>query len=520
MVTAHHLPVSIAINPKPWALSPRVICPIPNAQLTLPLFSIYGNRRRASLISVREDGSNEIRSTSNEIWSDILKIHKTVNSTYPWVLLPPAREPLPMIDIPPSMVRQPPPPRRPGKEESNTEVEPFKFLAPPVHQQIYYRRRCKRKRVTTDIESLPHELLIEVLARIPPGRQHDIYEARLVCRKWYNIIHTRNFMSAYLHHSPYGLLFKSVCILPQRGGVGVGVEMTQLSYKPRCEVTSSCNGLWLETNMKERGRKLFVTNPTTGQIVCLPPCVRKVSKERYAMGYAPASMEYKAVIYYPPRGTRLCPRPTCHILTVGVDKKWRNLDLGLISSEKAITAFFKPPLITEGFIHWNHPHTHHVLTLNVETETFTETPAPLPPLQDFPARGRQTNIYLSTGKYLTLLSHYGRECSWEVWEMSRPETGEWRKKAHFCLEVHKERFEISGVVPKDFFLPVGWVKYPELLAMRVSGNTNAVFVYNLVTQEIDEIGLPSYVFRYSFVVHKSSLEWIDAVKPTRRLVSQ
>ncbi|CAA0829113.1 Unknown protein [Striga hermonthica] len=420
-------------------------------------------------------------------------------------------------DIPPSIVRQPPPPRRrPGQEEPNMKAEPFKFLLPPIHQQIYYWRRSKRKSLTTCIESLPDELLIEVLARIP-GSQQEIYEARLVCRKWYNIIHTPDFMSANLHHSTYGLLFKSkkresVLILPRREGVGV--EMTQLSYKRRCVVTSSCNGLWLETNMKEKGRKLFVINPTTGQIVGLPTCVGKVSEGKYAMAYSPASMEYKAVIYYPPARTH--PRPaTFQILTAGVDKKWRNVDLGLISSEEALEAFQSIPLVTEGFIHWYCTFFLHVLTLNVETETITKTPAPLLTL------GSQSIIYLSAGKYLTLLSHYG-QCSWQVWELSRPETGEWRKKAHFCLEVHKERFEISGVVPKDFFLPVGWVKYPELLAMRVSGNTNAAFVYNLVTQEIDEIGLPCHIGCYRIAVHKSSLEWLDAVKvkPTRRLVSK
>ncbi|CAA0829153.1 Unknown protein [Striga hermonthica] len=429
-------------------------------------------------------------------------------------IVPSSREPLPMIDIPPSMVRQPPPPRRPGKEELNTELEPFKFLAPPVHQQIYYRRRCKRKSLTTGIESLPDELLIEVLARIP-GSQQEIYEARLVCRKWYNIIHTPNFMSANLHDSTYGLLFKhrdceSLLILPQREGAGV--EMTQLSYKRRFKVTSSCNGLWLETNMNERGRKLFVTNPTTGQVVGLPPCVGKVSEGKYAMAYSPASMEYKAVIYYPPTRTR--PRPAVlQILTAGVDKKWRNVDLGLISSEEAHKAFHSVPLVTEGFIHWNRLYFLHVLTLNVETETITQTPAPLPTI------GSQINIYLSTGKYLTLLSHNG-QFSWQVWELSRPETGEWRKKAHFCLEVHKERFNLSGVVHKDFVLPVGWVKYSELLAMRIGGKSNVFFVYNLVTQEIDEIGLPDYISRYNIAVHKSSLEWLDAVKPTRRLVSK
>ncbi|CAA0815316.1 Unknown protein [Striga hermonthica] len=300
------------------------------------------------------------------------------------------RRSLPKFDIPPSEVCQPPPPRRPGKEEWNTEVAPFKLLVPPVHQatRTFYPRRCKRKRVTADIESLPDELLFEVLVRIPV---QDVYEARLVCRKWYHIIHTRNFISSNLHHSTYGLLFKSVCwesvlILPQRGG---GVEVTQLRYKRRCVVLSSCNGMWLENNLPRQDYS-YVINPLTGQIVILPPCVGRVSEFKYALAYAPASMEYKAAIFHPPFGTY---RAFCHILTDGVDKTWRDIDLGLISSD-ALNAFHNIPLVTEGFVHWHNP----------------------------------------------------------------------------C-----------------------WVKYPELLAMTATDNTqtSAVFLYNLVTQENDEIGLPT-----------------------------
>ncbi|CAA0830952.1 Plant basic secretory protein (BSP) family protein [Striga hermonthica] len=195
------------------------------------------------------------------------------------------------------------------------------------------------------------------------------------------------------------------------------------------------------------------------------------------MGYSPSSMEYKAVVLV------YCPRVYFRILTAGVDKTWRDVDLGLVSSNEAISAFYERPLVTEGFVHWCCHRTHHVLTLNVETETITETPAPLPP----PSLGSQNNVYLSTGKYLSLLRHYG-ECSWQVWEMSRPETGEWRMKADFSLEVHKRRFNLNGVLDKYFLFPIGWLKYSELLALRAKDEGPAVFVYNLVTQEVDEIG--------------------------------
>ncbi|KAL3629277.1 hypothetical protein CASFOL_026499 [Castilleja foliolosa] len=69
----------------------------------------------------------------------------------------------------------------------------------------YRPRSCKGKGLT-EIESLPDEVLFDVLVRL---QARDIYDlARLVCRKWYHMIHTRTFIYAHLQRSTYGLLFR------------------------------------------------------------------------------------------------------------------------------------------------------------------------------------------------------------------------------------------------------------------------------------------------------------------------
>ncbi|CAA0834886.1 Unknown protein [Striga hermonthica] len=165
-------------------------------------------------------------------------------------------------------------------------------------------------------------------------------------------------------------------------------------------------------------------------------------------------------------------------------------------------------MISEGFMHWTHPPTNQVLTVNLETETFIETPGPIP----VAGTGNVNNIYLSTGRYLSLLRRSG-DYSWEIWEISRPERGEWRKKADFSLEAHKGRFKQLGLRHDDkFLIPVGWVKYPELLALKSDDEKHraVIFLYNLVTQEFDKIELPFYFPMCNIMVHKSSLEWLDA----------
>ncbi|CAA0834834.1 Unknown protein [Striga hermonthica] len=403
------------------------------------------------------------------------------------------------------MLRQPPPPRLSKaaiKEEGSAQVAPFKFLLPQDDQIIggrtFYLRRCKRKR-PTEIDSLSDELLMEVLARIPIGQ--DIYEARLVCRKWYHIIHTRDFMRFYLQHATYVLLFKctilgSFLMLPQGGA---RVEISRLRYKRKRPITSSCNGLWLENQVGDRDN-LYAMNPATGQVVLLPPLVKRVQVGFHAIGYVPASMEYKAVVFWPQ--SALCEKRYCYILNVGVDKLWRKVEFEFTTPLRK-----NHLMISEGFMHWTHPPTNEVLTLNLETEIFTETPGP-PPV----AGTRYVdNIYLSTGRYLSILRRSG-DYSWEIWEMSRPERGEWRKKADFSLEAHKGRFEELGILHEEFLTPVGWVKYSELLALKcVDGeHPNVVFLYNIVTQEFDKMELPFYIGMCNTMVHKSSLEWLDA----------
>ncbi|KAL6545593.1 hypothetical protein OROGR_009467 [Orobanche gracilis] len=67
----------------------------------------------------------------------------------------------------------------------------------------YYLRRCKRVR-PTHIESLPDKLLPDIFIRIPTDHLYD--RARLVCRRWYCIIHSYDFVSTQIQHSTYGLL--------------------------------------------------------------------------------------------------------------------------------------------------------------------------------------------------------------------------------------------------------------------------------------------------------------------------
>ncbi|KAK6164398.1 hypothetical protein DH2020_001262 [Rehmannia glutinosa] len=353
---------------------------------------------------------------------------------------------------------------------------------------------CKRKRLKS-IDSLPDDLLFKILLHLPT---QDIYDkARLVCRKWYRIIHTHHFVYEHLQHTTYGLLFQgfveNAIFLALRQG---RIEISRYSFKFIVPVWATCNGLIVQFDCHNY-KAIYITNPITKQIFVIPSFISiMVRKHLCGIAYAMASMEYKVVVTHDPDGVLKGQR--CAILTVGVDKSWRNVPTEHLSLE-ARKVFNKGPLITEGFMHWAMGGG--VLTLNVETETITETPAPVPQVYT-----RVQMCYVSTGKYLTLLIRCGQYL-WQFWEM-KPETGEWRKLPNISLEAQKCRMEQLGFEHSDTIYPSGWLKYPEVLTFVVSGPDRSSMIFcHLLTQEIDLIDIPNFTDLHKVVVHRNSLVW-------------
>ncbi|KAL3629233.1 hypothetical protein CASFOL_026455 [Castilleja foliolosa] len=407
-----------------------------------------------------------------------------------------------MDNIPPSIIRQtPPPPLTPAaRKEGKTNPEMVGVNNRSTH--TYCPRSCKRKRLT-EIESLPDEVLFDVLVRLPA---HDIYDsARLICSKWYHMIHTRTFIDANFQHSTYGLLFQSKyredSVFLYVGESG-RVEISKIrNNKLRCPVPTSCNGLVLEL---QRGSNynLYVSNPATSQVFALPPFVGYlINYQSFAIGYAAASMEYKAAILVSPA---IGKKNICCILTIGVDKSWRTTGSECVSLATT-RALWSAPLITEGFVHWCDIATNDVLTMNLETEIFTETSGPTPK-----GKPKQWNTYLSTGRYLSLLRPCGDFC-WEVWEMKPKIDYRWRKVWDISLESHKcSTFQRFGFHKYNYLTPIGWLKYLEVLIFKICNSTSSqILVFNLFTLEIVKIELPGPQYNYKIVVHKNSLLWFS-----------
>ncbi|KAL3615065.1 hypothetical protein CASFOL_040726 [Castilleja foliolosa] len=384
------------------------------------------------------------------------------------------------------------------EEENNSGMTGLSKTCPP------YKRNMTK---ATNIECLSDDILFEILLRVPA---QDLYDSsRLVCRKWYNMIHTRNIAHSHFQRSTPGLLAldminnEQVFMTMQNGRI----EISKWSYGYDRPVDSSCNGLLLVSILDPEG--LYITNHVTKQHFDLPPFLpgKVMPHKLLALAYIASSSVYKVVaVSYPTR----CDRDLlCAIMTVGVDTDWRRRVSTQHLSFQAKKLFYWSPLTTPGFVHWaEDDYSECVLTMNVESEIITQIPGPC--LRDV---GKSLWCrYLPTGSYLSLFIGRG-EFSWEVWKM-KPETGEWTIMPSINLEPQKvpkyllfefEKCRMSGPMLR----PVGWSNSLEVLFFDICFRTGIFVAYNVRTREIDSCELPVDCFMTEYFDHKISLLWLD-----------
>ncbi|XP_057785373.1 uncharacterized protein LOC131002896 [Salvia miltiorrhiza] len=413
--------------------------------------------------------------------------------------------------------QKPPPPRRCCTDGSVSDPHSHILSRESmicIRSRPYYSRRCKKER-PTNIESLPTDLLFEILLRLPADHLYE--RARLVCRRWYHIVHSHAFINAQMHGATYGLLLspptenKSLPIYVTADADG-GIHTSELTYLFEIGILATCNGLILE--MKDNPydlRRLVIVNRVTKQSFLLPPFPKDVSYHQYysSLAYSAASLAYKVIA---PATNRLgFPRLQTDydldVFTVGVDESWRHVEVHHLPDHVWRFCFDdKAPLTSEGFLHWARGR--YCATMDVETEIIT--------LSEAPYEYHESKYkYLSTGRCLSLLVACG-DLSWEVWEM-KAETGEWRK-ALPNVDLGAEKFRIQQFAPPEaggVLEPLGWVKYPQVLAFYFDDfywdKKRHCILYNLVTHQLDTIELPrNYTRGYWAFVHKNaSLMWLS-----------
>ncbi|XP_073152789.1 F-box protein At5g07610-like [Henckelia pumila] len=250
-------------------------------------------------------------------------------------------------------------------------------------------------------------------------------------------------------------------------------------------VWSSCNGLILTRDPRYL-RFLYVSDPLTKQRAILPPYFHQIKTHEYfRLAFDEASMEYKVV---QARHCGLFPSKSqnIEILTVGVDRVWRRIDvehLSLISRE----AFISKPLVTGAFIHWIG--TTFILTLNVETETIFQFPLP-------PQSQHGLRKFLPMGSNLSVVCG-SSELYRDVWEMN-PESGTWTMLLRFDLRPLICKFPDLFPHRLKFLDPLGWLEAGEVLFFNTKDTQKCCVAYNIKTSEMQLFEVYTLIISYHF----------------------
>ncbi|CAA0823268.1 Unknown protein [Striga hermonthica] len=342
------------------------------------------------------------------------------------------------------------------------------------HQRSPPAKKQKQMSGETNINgALSNDLLSDIFDRLPA---HDIYKARLVCRWWCHVTHS---------HNTYALLLKEYRSVFSMGTRDGQVEITKLRQQNTSVAVTDCSELCLAFAEGGKCTELILSHHSSGVILNLPSLVTRSATPMYSWGVSCArdSMDLKVVVYIPSDPYTGVMVDEFHMLTIGEgeddDESWR-----VVQAEPRVFKD-KPVLITDGFMHWV-LHDDRLLTINLETEEFTESPGPG---YSIGLSGEVKNTYLSTGKYLSLLRECG-ELYWEVWEMD-PRTFAWRMAGFFSLKEHRSRFKSwNQFIPLRLaIIPVGWVKYLEVLVLCADLVENTILIYNLVKEEMKKMEL-------------------------------
>ncbi|KAL3615575.1 hypothetical protein CASFOL_041236 [Castilleja foliolosa] len=362
----------------------------------------------------------------------------------------------------------------------------------------------------TTIESLPDEIILDILFRLPA---QDINSIKHVFPKWYSMTRKNDFVQTHLRKSTPGLLIlqEPVCRWDQPiffAAPEGRIEISHFHYNFKRTVLSSCNGLLLERHFNDRD--LYITNPATKQRFALPRFPTTTRPSRCcAIAYVATTKEYKVVASFSHSDNFEC---MIMILTVGVDTGWdRRVSIQDLPLE-AKKLLRGDTLTTEGFVHWTRDY-NDILTLNVETEVITQFRVPNScHVGDDGKRLRY--YYLAMGSYLSLLIAKSY-LSWEVWEM-RPENGEWTRMPDIDVEARNVLRHLSSKLKHSrttncWLEPVGWLNSREVLMFHVDldipNPERFLIAYNVRTREIDSFELYYRFLTSYFMAHRNSMVW-------------
>ncbi|KAG8389083.1 hypothetical protein BUALT_Bualt02G0192300 [Buddleja alternifolia] len=200
------------------------------------------------------------------------------------------------------------------------------------------------------ILNLPTDLIHKIFSRV---QVKAIARCKVVCSAWYNLLSVPDFVNYYAKNTPFTTLLlsqhhKAVTCTTKRDTFSFaeisedGNDCTRTTIEPKVPgwpkqdaylfIKGSCNGLLclLLHNFRVDCEVIYIYNPTSGETISLPQHTFKQNELSYAaykFGFSPSTNKFKVLKIVPITMSNGDRTQRCEIFTVGVDQRWRQLDL-------------------------------------------------------------------------------------------------------------------------------------------------------------------------------------------------
>ncbi|XP_050205676.1 F-box protein At3g07870-like [Mercurialis annua] len=381
-----------------------------------------------------------------------------------------------------------------------------------------------KNNATTTIESLPREIVVDILSRIPTP---SLLSVKLVCRSWRNIaehplfvdLHfsrkTENNPCLILHcdHSLKNQLH-ALFLYPHNRNTEVGlVKKIQVPVMPEFDIVGSCNG-WLCLFESLYKMKLFMFNPFTNSCMEFP--ISTLPTEMWTVfgfGFHPITNEYKVLKFSSIQRTGRfrsygsSSRSEVQILTVG-NLSWRSLGkIPYYPIQPASQVF------TNGRLHWvNWPSRYkpgrELISFDLADETFREVLRPDSVTREW---GNYTLMVIRGCLSAAINKHYG---SFDVWIMMDYGVKEsWIKQFSIGVYLPKgleqdidRSFRVSKFYKRSFTRILCGLKNGEIL---MEYRSRALVCYDPRNETFKDIIIPGIPNWFESVVHVGNLDGVD-----------
>ncbi|XP_057498358.1 uncharacterized protein LOC130782913 [Actinidia eriantha] len=239
-------------------------------------------------------------------------------------------------------------------------------------------------------------------------------------------------------------------------------------------VLATCDGLVLFSD--KHNRTIYVANPLTKQRATIPTFTSHPSVSHFSLARAHSTKEYKVMHTYIPSGGK----DFCGIVTVGKDLAWRPINFQKLS-ESGQRLITYTSISTGGFLYWASNNYPCGVALDVESEMFYDFHCPVV------ANKNKCGVYLARGNYLSCLVLFNLRASMDVWELSDPLIGEWRKL--YKIDWNVIKCTLSHTLKEVLsFGPIAWVNRGEVLVFYSFREQHTYAAHNVKTGETFRFG--------------------------------